>query len=482
MGKPRYCGRVISAVVEVAAISIASTVMKCRTVTAWWCLTLVVAWIVGCGKNEEESAFKQPVTPEQAASVIDLSTFPLMKDAKPGAPAVASFSCEAPGDVKSVFDFHRKQLVSLGWTELPNSSVTDQAASAMFQRKGFVLSLSVYPRESKSMLVFIQNQGNVKPAKLPVPPKVKPVYVGDASAMYVTDAGIAETKDACRKLLIADGWTPYGAAGDTAEYKQNAIRVSATVSSAPAQGGKTMITYSTILMSADLPAPPDAEDLRYSEQTRELSFETSADKNATVDFYKKTLAANKWQPTLEHTVQISDKDEMIFRNPSKDMLTLAMPPARGGKLSVSLQHQSAAEIAELDRQIKEHEPEIRAKIAKQREEENARSEAEHHPKVLPKVAVALPPGVDSLQMTSDEIKFTIGHGTAKAIAETWKQQFTEAGWKVDAAALDALAGAISFSKDTQSLTVNYTDTGVTPAEVTLSAIGVELEAQKALSR
>jgi hypothetical protein len=49
---------------------------------------------------------------------------------------------------------------------------------------------------------------------------------------------------------------------------------------------------------------------------------------------------------------------------------------------------------------------------------------------------------------------------------------------VDASALDSLAGAISFSKDTQSLTVNYTDTGVMPAEITLSAIGVELAASR----
>src|ERR1700732_3298773 len=69
----------------------------------------------GCRKNEEESAFKQPVTPEQAASVIDLSTFPLMNNAKPGVRAVANFSCEAPGDVKSVFEFHRGQLLSHGW-------------------------------------------------------------------------------------------------------------------------------------------------------------------------------------------------------------------------------------------------------------------------------------------------------------------------------------------------------------------------------
>jgi hypothetical protein len=328
----------------------------------------LLAALSGCGrKNEEAAAFKGPVTVEQAVSILDLSSFPLANGATPPWPrGIASLAYQAPGDVKSVFEFHRKKLLSQGWKELPNSSVTAQAASATFSRKGFVVSVSVYPTgQSNSMAVSIQNLGNIKPSKLPLPPRVKPVYVGDASAMYVTDAAVAETAEACRKLLVADGWVPYGAAGDSSYYKQNAIRIGATVSSAPAQGGKTMISYSSELMSADLPAPPDAPDLRYTENTKELSFETAGDKQAVVDFYKKTLGKLGWEPTLEHLVQVGDREEMIFRNSAKDMLTLAMPARPTGKIPVSLQQQSAAEIAELDRQLKEHAPAIKAKIKAQ---------------------------------------------------------------------------------------------------------------------
>jgi hypothetical protein len=70
------------------------------------------------------------------------------------------------------------------------------------------------------------------------------------------------------------------------------------------------------------------------------------------------------------------------------------------------------------------------------------------------------------------------HGKAKAVAGAWKQQFIDADWKVDASALDSLAGAISFSKDTQCFSVNYTDTGMMLAEVTSSAIGVDLSAER----
>ena len=445
-----------------------ATMLICLLGCALVCLS-------GCGPKNAGESIKGPATAEQAARTLDLSTFPLIDGAKPPWPrGVASLSYAAPGDVKKAFEFHRKKLAAQGWKELPNSSVTAQSASGMFSRNGFVVSVSAYPNgEPGSLLVTIQNHGNIKPGQLPVPSGVKPVYVGDAVAMYVTEAAVPATADAVRKLLLAQGWVPYGAAGDSTWFKQNAIRINATVSVAPAQGGKTMISYSSELMSADLPAPPDAEELRYTDQNQELSFETAADKNAVVAYYRKTLATTKWEPTLDHTVQIDDKDEMIFRNPAKDMLTLTLSSASDGKLPVSLRFQSAAEIAELDRKIKEEAPARKAAFEAKKAEEAAQVAEANKP--LPKVAVTLPADAKGVEQTKDEIKFTVGNGKAKAAAESLRKQFRDAGWKEDLATLDAMAGALSFSKEKQSLTINYTDTGVMPAEISLSAMGAELE-------
>jgi hypothetical protein len=219
---------------------------------------------------------KTPATVEQAARVLDLSTFPLMDGAKPlDSPQVANLFYLATGDVKTAFEFNRKALLVQGWKELPNSSVTDQSASGMFSRNGFVVFVSVTPNGDGSLQVRLQNQGNVKPGKLPVPPNAKPVYVGDSTAMYETEAAVPATVDACRNLFVAQGWVPYGDAGDSAMFKQNANLVTATVSSAPAQGGKTMIQYSNQLISADIPVPPNVEDLRYVDEPPELTFATA---------------------------------------------------------------------------------------------------------------------------------------------------------------------------------------------------------------
>ncbi|MEP6809458.1 MAG: hypothetical protein ABI992_04390 [Chthoniobacterales bacterium] len=442
---------------------------------------LAACALTACGarkdKTDRATVDEKPQTPAtaaEAARVIDFSTVPLLEGATPPWPrGVASLDYKAKANPKTAFEFHRKQLLASGWKELPNTSITEQSASATFARNHFLLSLSVFPSGQGEILVRLQNLGNIRPGNLPVPPGVKPVYVGDASAMYVTEAAVPATAAACQQLLVTQGWTPYGSAGDSVNYKKNAIRISATVSAAPAQGGKTMIAYSTEQLSVDIPAPTGAEDLRYTDQTQELSFETAAKQDAVVAFYRQALTPAKWEATLDHPIEIDDKNEVIFRNPSKDMLTLAMP-ARGpeGKTRVSVRYQSAREIAELDKKLKEEAPALRAAAEAKEKEESARFIAAH---TLPKLAVALPADAAGVAISPGEIKFTVAHGKAKATVQVFQKQFQADGWKEDLSTLDPLAGAISVSKGNQRIAIDYTDTGVTPTEITVSAIGAELE-------
>jgi hypothetical protein len=440
--------------------------------------------LFGCGSKKgaaenttSADAIKTPATVEQAARVLDLSMFPLMDGAKPlESPQVANLFYLATGEVKPAFEFNRKALVAQGWKELPNSSGTDQSASGMFSRSGFVVFVSVTPNGDGSVHVRLQNQGNVKPGQLPVPPGTKPVYVGDSTAVYSTEAAVPATADACRNVFVAQGWVPYGNDGDTAVFKQNAVLATVTVSSAPAQGGKTMIQYSSQLISSDIPAPPNVEDLRYVDEPPELTFATT-NQDAIVDFYRKTLATAGWKSTMDHMVDVDEKPTMIFRNPAKDMLTLAASGVLRGKLLFSVRFQSAAEIAERDRKRKEAAPKLRAAAeAKAAKEAKEAAELAERNKV-PKVAVTLPADAKVVKQTTDSIKFTVGKGKAKAAVESFRTQFREAGWKEDVASMAAMAGTLLFSKENgQRVNITYSDTGFMPTEVSVSAMRAELEA------
>ena len=460
---------------------------RSRTVMKNIVTVCAVVFLFGCGaqngsaeNTDSPEAIKTPATVEQAAKVLDLATFPLMDGAKSAESRhVANLSYVAPGDQKKALEFHRKTFVAQGWKELPNSTISDESASAMFARDGFVVSLSVIPFEANGVSVRLLNLGNVKPGKLPVPPDAKPVYVGEPTAMYSTDAAVPATADACRKLFVAQGWTLYGKAGDSDFFKQNAILATATVSSAPAQGGKSMIQYSNQLISADIPAPPNVEDLRYVDEPPELTFATT-NQDAIVDFYRKTLAAAGWKSTMDKMVDVDEKPTMIFRNPTKEMITLAVPYDYGsGKLGVSVRFQSATELAERDREMKEMAPRLRAE-AEAKAAKEAKEAAELAEKNKPpKVAVTLPADAKNVKQTSDSIKFTLGKGKAKAAIESFRGQFRDAGWKEEHASMAAMAGTLSFSKEGGgSVTVTYSDTGFMPTEISLSAFRAELEAAR----
>jgi len=460
---------------------------RSRTVMKNIVTVCAVVFLFGCGaqngsaeNTDSPEAIKTPATVEQAAKVLDLATFPLMDGAKSAESRhVANLSYVAPGDPKKALEFHRKTFVAQGWKELPNSTISDESASAMFARDGFVVSLSVIPFEANGVSVRLLNLGNVKPGKLPVPPNAKPVYVGEPTAMYSTDAAVPATADACRKLFVAQGWTLYGKAGDSDFFKQNAILATATVSSAPAQGGKSMIQYSNQLISADIPAPPNVEDLRYVDEPPELTFATT-NQDAIVDFYRKTLAAAGWKSTMDKMVDVDEKPTMIFRNPAKEMITLAVPYDYGsGKLGVSVRFQSATELAERDRKMKEMAPRLRAE-AEAKAAKEAKEAAELAEKNKPpKVAVTLPAGAKNVKQTNDSIKFTLGKGKAKAAIESLRGQFRDAGWKEEHASMAAMAGTLSFSKEGGgSVTVTYSDTGFMPTEISLSAFRAELEAAR----
>ncbi len=454
-----------------------------RTVMEKVFLACALGCVFACGAKNRAAddttsadAIKTPATVEQAAKVLDLSTFPLMDGAKSAESRhIANLSYVAPGDAKKALEFHRKAFGAQGWKELPNSSVSDQSASAMFARDGFVVSLSVIPFEENGVSVRLQNLGNVKPGKLPVPPGAKAVYQGDPTAMYDTDAVVPVTADAIRNLFVAQGWVPYGTAGDSDYFKQNAILATATVSSAPARGGKTMIQYSNQLISSDIPAPPNVEDLRYVDEPPELTFATT-NQDAIVDFYRKTLAGAGWKSTMDKMIDVDEKPTMIFRNPAKEMLTLAVTGVLGGKLLFSVGFQSAAEIAERDRRIKEAAPKLRtaaeAKAAKEAAELLERNK-------VPKVAVTLPADAKVVKQTKDEIKFTVGKGKAKAAVESLRTQFRDAGWKENVASVTGMSGVVSVSKEGgPSATITYSDTGFLPTELSVSAMRAELEAPR----
>ncbi len=380
---------------------------------------------------------------------------------------VANLHYKVRGDVKTAYEYYRKTLSADRWKEQPDSYITDQSASGVFARNTFLVSVTVYPDAKPGLVsVMLHHHGNVNLSKLPRPADTKPVYEGPITAMYVTAASVADTVENCKKLLLAAGWEPHGSAGDSSYFKQNAVRITLSISSASAQDGKTSISYLSELMSADLPAPPDAIDLRYVDSQRKLTFDTTAEKEAVAEYYKGALAKTGFKPNKEELISVDDKFSMVFRDTAGGIMFLNINKERNGKKGVELEFTTMAEMDESGKRFKE-------KFA--RDKEMQKAEEEKAKANRPRVSVSLPDDATGVEVNKSSIKFIMGNGKAKAWAEAWKKPLLADGWKEGAASLDSMAGMIFLSKDGQSMSLSYTDTGFTPAEIKITAIGVDLD-------
>jgi hypothetical protein len=395
--------------------------------------------------------------------LIDLRTIALFEGAETSPQrTIANLTYKTKGDTRSVFEFYRKQFLDNGWKEAAGSSVTEASASGKFSGAGYHISVSVYPAGAPgSVDVVLHNHGNFDLSKLPVPPGAKPMYSDPITVMHVTEAPVAQTIETCKKLLADAGWEWHGSTDATFYVKQGTNRVTVMISAAPAQGGKTMINYSSELMSADLPVPPDALGVQYVDMLRRISFETTGAGEAVFAWYKPVFAKDGWKPNRDEVLHVDDKDEMIFRN-GDGVIFLDVHKEYQGKRKVMLSYTTVAEIEEVGQREK-------AAAAKMLEASKTRETAK------PKLSVAIPPGASDIKKTRNTLKFSVSNGKAKSAAEGLRKYFNEHGWKENAASLDGLAGMLSFSKDLHSVSIDYTDSGFTPAEIGVTVIGAELE-------
>jgi hypothetical protein len=324
----------------------------------WPVFSAICATVLcGCDGTNRQATAGPPATVAEATKILSFAEYPLPAGTEPLPWRCASeLSFESPGKAKPIFEAQRKYFLDRGWEELPNTYVSDEACNATLSKEGFIISLSVAGSSAadsgEKVRVTMCNHGNANLPGLPAPAGSKPLYGGPVTAMHVCETGADETKEACRKLLAEKGWTPYGVLGDTLVFKQNAIRLTANISEAPAQGGKITIQYSAQLMSADLPAIDGAIKVVFIDNPARLTLETAKSVDEISKFYCDALAKQGWKATTEKPIHSEEKDEQIFRNPAKDMLWLTIEPS-GDDCKIKLDFKLAADVEATEKRLRE---------------------------------------------------------------------------------------------------------------------------------
>ncbi len=312
-----------------------------------------------------EDLVKDAATVEEIAKIIDLKNLPIPEGAVvTGERQLGSLNYETGEDLKSAVEFQRKQLVKLGWKELPGSMTESAYCSANFQKSGFTVSVMSYAGstpDKKSSQVFVHSLGNVNLSKLPAVKGAKSTHTAAGVVGYTTELKAIEAGDATRKLLLDSGWEPYGSQSIPPEsvvmtFKRNAIRLNVFAGAAPAQQGKVMISYSVNVMAADIPAPPNAEMVGLDDTTKTLRFESPDEYDAVAKFYQQRLAKQGWKSTTGDLVTTKDDFQrptgvLIFRNAAKDLMTLNLERIKD-KTHGRLSHLTAAEVVAVEQREK----------------------------------------------------------------------------------------------------------------------------------
>lgn len=320
-------------------------------------------------KSAAEESPREPATLEQATKVLNLQTFPVPDGVKLLHKAVGAVSYETKDPTKKAFEFASKHLTEAGWKQQPDARVEDAYAQASFTREGFFATISASPTGDGETLVSIHNYGNVPASQAPAPADLTSEYSFPHTAGFVTKtAKIPETAEAIHKLLVSKGWQPYGghkydqkfSAGQSMNFKRNAIMLQVSVTTHENRPGETMVQYTMKQLSSDLPAPSTAaaDSLHYSDRDQRLTFDTPDKTDDVANFYRETLGKQGWKPTTEPKGLTNMS--LIFRNPAKDMIMLdvkgSKPPTH-----VTARYYTAAQVAELDKRIKEREGKDKAK-------------------------------------------------------------------------------------------------------------------------
>ncbi len=292
----------------------------------------------------------EPATAAQAEAMVDLETFPLPAGAeRTQAPRLAELNYTTPEPTAAAAAYVVQLLTQQGCEKQPGGYAAGEYASEAFAKKGYVVQLAVSPGgQGKGTWVRLSHQGNVSPSDVPVPANAEKQHAFSAVAMYGSPASVEETVAACRERMLATGWSPYGEVIGTASYRKNAVVADLSIQAAPAQAGATVIGVSTHLVSLELPAPPSAINLRYTDGTTDLGFDCDRSADEVAAFYREALGPLGWRATTDKPLEIDWKLVTIFRDAGQQMITLATHDFEG-KTRAFLNHQNADEVAEDER-------------------------------------------------------------------------------------------------------------------------------------
>ena len=304
-------------------------------------------WIMSLKKGQQALNVFISVAPAQGnatsvqyAAVALKTDLPFTKDASnieysPDRPLLTLVTAEP---VDKTLDFYRKELGERGWslwsekldakqpTGGPSGHIGERGGSADYvndkeptvtliltiqnaEGGKFKVELKEYPVDILASLhrAYINGGTNdAKPVDVSALPRLEGAKVtteqsSSGRLSYIVTGPVANTIAATKKLLAAHGWQPYVTPLDepnplSLSLKKGAqgLSVFFTMPAGPVE--TSGVDYSPSRLGFALPFPADATETVFDQNRPYLSCVTEGTTDATLDFFRKELAASGWSP------------------------------------------------------------------------------------------------------------------------------------------------------------------------------------------
>ena len=420
---------------------------------------------------------REATTVLAAAQILDLRGVSLPTEIKSmGQNEVGYLSFEVPtDDVASVVDLYQPYFIDQGWQNNADHEYTSETtANRYFQKDGFTISLSISNSGESTRVTFV-NQGNIDLRALPQTTDAELLYQFPNTLGYVSPAAVSDVADFTRQELATQGWQeftqPNTASAQDADtqnltFIQNGLELSAFIGLAPAQGNKTSVQYTLTLLPLDLPIYDEVIGLEYDKHTSYVSYQTPADVDALVQFYRENMTVLGWDELPETAIVMSEEAKVFFANEAERLALMLEITAADGQRVATLRPFGA------DETLASAEPGPDAAEVETPDVADTSTDLQ---------AINLPLAADAESVEHDDLSEQITFSSAsdiETLVDFYRQALTEQGWQEDEdfSFVDEAFASLDFAQREALLTVDMLNDGSGVTEVTLYGSGLVWDA------
>jgi len=279
-----------------------------------------------------------------AKQIVDLRALTLPKDAQVrGNKGAAYVAFDTSTGVEAVAPLFEPQLKTLGLKADKASSFSSAyAAIVNFNKGGFTIGLNASnagPGQTSASLI---NYGNVDLTQLPRTADASSMHQAPNTLGFVSAEPVEKVADFARAELIKDGWHAFTLPGSstssnsslqTLQFIKNGVQLSAMVSKSSAQGGKTAVQYSVVMLFIDLPVHDNAQAVEFSRNANFLRYQSGESVATLAKFYTDKLTALGYNKmAVSEKTGAGSNTQSFAHQQEKVAMTLVLQPKGQGTL------------------------------------------------------------------------------------------------------------------------------------------------------